>query len=156
MVLDHERLDVYVIALDFLVFANEVIESLPRGRSHLADQLTRASTSIVLNLAEGAGKFSKPDKRRYYLTARGSATESAALLDVCLRVKLVGEAEPSNGQGDGRARRVDAHQARDEPRGRERSVRASRSRSRPGHVPVPVPVPGLASAWAERGSPDIA
>ncbi len=93
MVLDHERLDVYVIALDFLVFANDVIEGLPRGRSHLADQLTRASTSIVLNLAEGAGKVSRADKRRYYLTARGSATESAALLDVCLRVKLIGEAD---------------------------------------------------------------
>jgi four helix bundle protein len=93
MVLDHERLDVYLIALDFLVFANEVIERLPRGRGHLADQLTRASTSIVLNLAEGAGKLSKADKRRYYLTARGSATESAALLDVCLRLRLIGEAE---------------------------------------------------------------
>jgi len=85
MVLDHERLDVYAVALEFLVFANEVIERLPRGRGHLADQLTRASTSIVLNLAEGAGKLSKADKRRYYVTARGSATESAALLDVCLR-----------------------------------------------------------------------
>jgi len=91
-VLDHERLDVYHLALDFLVFANGVIEALPRGRSHLADQFTRASTSVVLNLAEGAGKLSKPDKRRYYLTARGSATESAALLDVCLRLKLLDEA----------------------------------------------------------------
>jgi hypothetical protein len=45
MVLDHERLDVYLVALDFVVFANEVIERLPHGRSHLADQLTRASTS---------------------------------------------------------------------------------------------------------------
>jgi four helix bundle protein len=91
MLLDHERLDVYHLALDFLVFANDLIEKLPRGRSHLADQFTRASTSIVLNLAEGAGKLSKPDKRRYYLTARGSATESAALLDVCLRLKLLDE-----------------------------------------------------------------
>src|SRR3954465_11710938 len=91
MALDHERLDVYHLALDFLVFANGVVETLPRGRSHLADQLTRASTSIVLNLAEGAGKHSKPDKRRYYVTARGSATESAALLDVCLRLKLLDE-----------------------------------------------------------------
>ena len=89
--LDHERLDVYHLALDFLVFSNGVIEGLPRGRSHLADQFTRASTSVVLNLAEGAGKLSKPDKRRYYLTARGSATESAALLDVCLRLKLLDE-----------------------------------------------------------------
>jgi four helix bundle protein len=91
--LDHEQLDVYQVALEFLVFANDVIQRLPRGRSHLADQLTRASTSIVLNLAEGAGKHSKPDKRRFYLTARGSATESAALLDVCLRLRLVDEAD---------------------------------------------------------------
>jgi four helix bundle protein len=49
---------------------NGLSETLPRGRSHLADQLTRASTSIVLNLAEGAGKHSRPDKRRYYVTTR--------------------------------------------------------------------------------------
>ncbi|HEY6556809.1 MAG TPA: four helix bundle protein [Polyangiaceae bacterium] len=78
MQLDHERLDVYDLALEFLVLANGIIEGLPRGRSHLADQFTRASLSIVLNLAEGAGKHSKLDKRRYYVTARGSATESAA------------------------------------------------------------------------------
>jgi four helix bundle protein len=88
MMLDHERLDVSRFALDFLVFAHQVIEALPRGRSQLCDQLTRASTSIVLNLAEGAGKHAKADKRRYYLSARGSATESAALLDVLSRLGL--------------------------------------------------------------------
>jgi four helix bundle protein len=97
-VLDHERLDVYHLGLEFLVFANDVIEALPRGRSHLADQFTRASTSVVLNIAEGAGKLSKPDKRRYYLTTRGSATESAALLDACLRLKLVEEPAHKTGK----------------------------------------------------------
>jgi four helix bundle protein len=91
MTLDHERLDVYELALDFLVLVSEISEGLPRGRSHISDQFARASLSIVLNLAEGAGKHSKPDKRRYYLTARGSATESAALLDVCFRLKLLEE-----------------------------------------------------------------
>jgi four helix bundle protein len=85
----HEQLDVYRLALDFLVAADNLVEALPRGRGHLADQLTRASTSIVLNIAEGAGKFSKADKRRYYLTAIGSTTECAAILDVCLRLRLV-------------------------------------------------------------------
>ena len=85
----HEKLDVYNLALDFLVLAHGVIENLPRGHGYLADQLGRASTSIVLNLAEGSGKFSKPDKRRYYLTAAGSATECAAILDICLRLNLV-------------------------------------------------------------------
>jgi four helix bundle protein len=77
------------VALDFLVVADNIVEHLPRGRGHLADQLTRASIAIVLNIAEGAGKFSKPDKRRYYLSAVGSATESAAILDVCHRLKLL-------------------------------------------------------------------
>ena len=99
MALDHERLDVYQVALDFLVLADEVVQHLPRGRSHLADQLTRASTSIVLNLAEGTGKFSRPDKRRYYLTSSGSATESAAILDVCLRLGLIGPQVHERGKG---------------------------------------------------------
>jgi four helix bundle protein len=98
MLLDHERLDVYRLALDFLVFAHQVIEALPRGRSYLCDQLTRASTSIVLNLAEGAGKHSKADKRRYYLSARGSATESAALLDVLSRLQLLDESRHQAGK----------------------------------------------------------
>ena len=99
MAFDHERLDVYQVALDFLVLADEVVQHLPRGRSHLADQLTRAATSIVLNLAEGTGKFSRPDKRRYYLTSSGSATESAAILDVCLRLNLIDPGLHERGKG---------------------------------------------------------
>ena len=49
MRLDHEGLDVYQQALEFLVVANGIIEALPRGRSHLADQFTRASLSVALN-----------------------------------------------------------------------------------------------------------
>jgi four helix bundle protein len=86
---DHERLQVYQVALDFFDLADEIVEHLPRGRGHLADQLTRASLSIVNNIAEGPGKFSKGDKRRYYLSAMGSSTECAAMLDVCLPRKLV-------------------------------------------------------------------
>jgi len=54
--LDHERLDVDHRARDFLVFANRVIEGLPRGRSHLADPFTRASMSVVLHIAEGRAR----------------------------------------------------------------------------------------------------
>lgn len=88
---DHECLDVYKLALDFVVLANDIAEGLPRGRGHFSDQLARASTSILLNIAEGAGRLSKPEKRRFYLIARGSATESSALLDACLRLKLLEE-----------------------------------------------------------------
>jgi len=51
MPFDHERLDVYGVALDFVVLADDTIAQPPRGRSHLADQLHRAATSIVLKIA---------------------------------------------------------------------------------------------------------
>lgn len=46
------------------------------------DQLRRASTSVLLNFSEGAGKFSPNDKKNYYIIARGSAQECVAILDV--------------------------------------------------------------------------
>ena len=98
MQFDHERLDVYRAALDFLVHAEGLIAALPRGRRHLSDQLGRAALSIVNNIAEGAGKTSAADKRRFYTTARGSATESAALLDVYLRLRLASEEDHRSGK----------------------------------------------------------
>lgn len=95
---DHERLDVYQLALEFLVYADGLIRKLPRGRAHFVDQLGRASLSVVLNIAEGAGKVAAADKRRYYLTARGSATESAALLDALMRVGLLDDSKRAEGK----------------------------------------------------------
>ena len=92
MAFDHEKLDVYKLAIRFLAQADEVVASLPRGRGYLGDQLQRAALSIVLNIAEGAGKFSSADKAAFYLRARGSVTESAAVFDVCVVLKLVNEA----------------------------------------------------------------
>jgi four helix bundle protein len=89
MPFDHEKLDVYQLAIEFVAKANDIIERLPRGRGYLADQLQRAALSIVLNIAEGAGKFSPADKASFYTRARGSATESAAVLDVCRKLNLI-------------------------------------------------------------------
>jgi four helix bundle protein len=90
---DHERLDAYQVGLDFIVVADGLTRTLPRGRGHLADQLHRAATSICLNIAEGAGEFSLPDKVRFYRMAKRSATECAAILDVLDRLSA-GEREP--------------------------------------------------------------
>ena len=46
--------------------------------------------SIVVNVAEGAGRYSKPDKRRFHVTARGSTTECAAIFDILLRLEATG------------------------------------------------------------------
>jgi len=89
MPFDHEKLDVYQRALDFMTAAGAICDALPRGHAYLLDQLKRAALSIVLNIAEGAGKFSGNDKAAFYLRARGSTTECAAILDVGCRLKLL-------------------------------------------------------------------
>ena len=90
-IFDHERLDAHQAAIGFVSMANGVVERLPRGRAYLADQLQRAATSIPLNIAEGAGEFSARDKARFYRMARRSATECAAVLDVCRALALAPE-----------------------------------------------------------------
>ena len=85
---DHERLDVYGVAIEFVGLADAIVERLPRVRAYLADQLHRASMSIPLNIAEGAGEYSRKDKARFYRMGLRSATECAAILDVCRRLEL--------------------------------------------------------------------
>jgi four helix bundle protein len=77
---DHERLVVYQVARQYYVLSLPWMgRKLPRD---LRDQLERATTSILSNIAEGAGKVSKPDKRRFYEIAKGSTIEAASQLDM--------------------------------------------------------------------------
>lgn len=78
---DHEKLIAYQRSIQFIVWSSPLLEKLPK-RLAVADQLDRASTSVPLNLAEGNAKHSVPDRCRYFDTARGSALECAACLDV--------------------------------------------------------------------------
>ena len=96
---DHEKLGVYTAALDWLTTADAIAEALPRGRGYLADQLRRAATSVVLNIAEGAGEFARDEKARFYRMARRSATECAAVVDVGSRLELIAPELAARGRG---------------------------------------------------------
>ena len=78
---DHEKLVAYQRSIQFVAWASPILEGRTAKRA-VYDQLDRASTSIPLNIAEGNAKFSAPDRCRYFDTARGSALECAACLDV--------------------------------------------------------------------------
>ena len=97
IVLDHEKLNVYQVAIEFVLLADEMIEHLPRGRAYLSDQLQRAALSIPLNIAEGAGEYATDEKARFYRMAKRSATECAGILDVCQRLQLVEEERHTKG-----------------------------------------------------------
>ena len=79
---DVQRLDCYQLALEFQALA---VTLLPRrGYAALRSQLERASISIPLNIAEGAGRVSREEKAHFFSIARGSASECAAILDILL------------------------------------------------------------------------
>jgi four helix bundle protein len=65
------------------MFHTGVMTLLPdKGQRNLRDQLERASLSIVLNIAEGAGRCTPAERRRHFIIALGSVYECASILDV--------------------------------------------------------------------------
>jgi len=88
---DFENLDVYQLALDFAKHIAQATEGAPRGHWSIIDQFRRASTSISLNLAEGAGRYAKGEKRQFYAIAKGSAYECVPLISLCCNLQLIDE-----------------------------------------------------------------
>jgi four helix bundle protein len=88
---DHEKLDVYQVALEFNGWVGDLLATV-EAKAAAKDQLDRAATSIPLNLAEGNGKFSRRDRARFFDIARGSALEAAASLDVLVSRKVITQA----------------------------------------------------------------
>lgn len=79
---DHEKLDVYQASLEFVAYLANLLQESKGEHRHARDQLLRSGQSIPLNIAEGNGKHSVRDRRRFFEIARGSAMDSAATLDV--------------------------------------------------------------------------
>lgn len=57
--------------------------------AHLKDQLKRASSSIVLNLAEGSAKPTEKDRKKFYSIALGSYRETQAILQMTQQHRLL-------------------------------------------------------------------
>jgi four helix bundle protein len=77
----HEQLDVYRISIRYVTQGYQVAKSLKGIGPPARDQLLRASQSIPLNIAEGNGKGTNADRRRFFEIARGSALECAPIQD---------------------------------------------------------------------------
>ena len=80
---------IYQKSLELVSESQAVIDQLPRGCAYLADQLRRAASSIVQNFAEGCGKSSHAERRRYFHTARASAYEVASVFDTAKALRVI-------------------------------------------------------------------
>ncbi len=94
---DHEKLNVYQTSLEFIVWAQFIFDKIPKSLSAWS-QLDRASTSIPINIAEGNGKYTSPDRCRFFDISRGSTLESAAVLDVLVAKGELTEVEIQPGK----------------------------------------------------------
>ncbi|MDF2454850.1 MAG: ribosomal protein [Cytophagaceae bacterium] len=78
----YQKLEVYKKA--FLL--NKSVYTLIKGNSsiptYVKNQLGRASLSIVLNIAEGSAKLTNRDRKSFFVIARGSTFECAAIIDI--------------------------------------------------------------------------
>ena len=71
----------YTVALDLIRALRPVVAQLRKYSSDTADQVERAASSIVHNLAEGERRNGR-DPKRFFDMAHGSAGEIRGALDV--------------------------------------------------------------------------
>jgi four helix bundle protein len=88
--LDHERLDVFQVALELAAMIPSLTKS---ARPALRDQLERAASSIALTLAEGNARRTRRDRHHFFSMAQGSAMECAAAIDI---LRVTGHLAPAD------------------------------------------------------------
>ena len=88
----HEELDVYQVGLDFMRWfaASGVTDRLGAKPFKKIDQM---ATTVILNIAEGNGRYSQLDRRRFLKTANVSTVKMAAYLDICVHRRLLALAD---------------------------------------------------------------
>ena len=96
---DHEKLDVYQETIAFCGWVGELLGQIS-AKAAAKDQLDRASTSIPLNIAEGNGRHTAPDRCHFFDVARGSALECAAALDVAEAKGVLNKTEMESGKAE--------------------------------------------------------
>jgi four helix bundle protein len=81
LLFDHEDLDVYQAALELVAWL-EAIWTVFSCSADLRTKLDKSTTAIVLNIAEGNGRFTGKEQVSFYTTAYKATLQSASLVDV--------------------------------------------------------------------------
>jgi four helix bundle protein len=93
----HEGLEVYQTALRFMRwYATD--SGLHIVRDRISRDIDRTGTSMVLNIAEGNGRFSRIDTARFLGIAEASARKASAYLDIAVQKDGVNANEVNAGK----------------------------------------------------------
>ena len=90
-----EDLEIWQEAVEFANQCLEITERISNQKKHyrIIEQMEAASTSIMLNIAEGKGRFSKKEFVQYLYISRGSLFETVALLILFNKRQWIEEGE---------------------------------------------------------------
>lgn len=85
-----EKLEVWQLALVYIDLIYEISDKLPRSEEHnLRSQITRAATSVALNIAEGSTSQTDAEQARFLGLAIRSLIETVACQHIISRRKLL-------------------------------------------------------------------
>ena len=87
---NHEDLVVWQRGMDLVVAVYTITKQFPNEeRFGLTNQIRRAVASVPANIAEGHGRFSRPDYLRFLAIARGSLMEVRIFLRIAERLHFI-------------------------------------------------------------------
>ena len=79
---DFEKLDVYQKLFAVNVQVLKWMAANKNLDPYFMDQWRKATLGASSNLVEGVGRFSKPDKKRYYTMSRSAVFECVAIMQI--------------------------------------------------------------------------
>ena len=85
--LSHKNLEVYTIAMQLLEEVYKATEAFPKQEQFgLISQIRRATVSVCSNIAEGASRKSKQEKKRFYEISRSSLVEMDTHFEIAILI----------------------------------------------------------------------
>ena len=94
MITSFKELEIYKRSKELLKQVYQITEKYPeREKYNVISQLRRSILSVPLNIAEGYGRQSKEDFKRFLKISLGSSNEVEALLDISMDLKYITEQE---------------------------------------------------------------
>jgi four helix bundle protein len=90
-----EKLEVWQLALDYIDLTYEIANRLPQSKAYnLKSQITRAATSVALNIAEGSTSQTDAEQARFLGLAIRSLLETVACQHIINRRKFLQDTTP--------------------------------------------------------------
>ena len=88
--LSHKQLDVYKIALLMVNEVYNITKIFPKEEQFvLVTQLRRAAVSVCSNLAEGAARKSRREKKRFYEISKSSLVEIDTQIEISITLNYI-------------------------------------------------------------------